>query len=137
MYTDRVELIFDAGHRLLKYGGKCESPHGHTFKAEIMLSSEKLDKMGFVADFVQLKETIGKWVDGQWAHAFLINDQDQELLSALNSLKQKKIFTFHDMNPTAENIAKYLYDHCHDVYGDMVTIIRIWESPNQYAEYSR
>ena len=136
MYTDRIELIFDAGHRLLKYGGKCESPHGHTFKAEIMLSSEKLDEMGFVADFVELREKVGKWVDEHWDHAFLINDQDQELLSALNTLKVKKIFVFRNENPTAEVMAKYLYDQSHKLYGDMVSKVRIWESPNQYAEYS-
>ena len=135
MYKDRIELIFDAGHRLLRYGGKCESPHGHTFKAEIMLTSEKLDEMGFVMDFVELRGKIGKWVDENWDHAFLINNQDQELLSALNSVKEKKIFVFHSMNPTAEVMAKYLYDYCHELYGEMVSEVRIWESPNQYAEY--
>lgn len=135
MYTDRIELMFDAGHRLLKYKGKCESPHGHTFRAEIMLSSEKLDKMGFVADFVELRDRIGKWVDEHWDHAFLINDQDQELLSVFNSLTEKKIFVFHNENPTAEVMAKYLYDNVHRLYGDLVSKVRIWESPNQYAEY--
>jgi 6-pyruvoyltetrahydropterin/6-carboxytetrahydropterin synthase len=135
MYTDRIELIFDAGHRLLKYGGKCESPHGHTFKAEIMLSSEELDQTDFVADFVGLREKIGEWVDEHWDHAFLINDQDHELLSALNSLKEKKVFVFRNANPTAEVMAKYLYDQSYKLYGDMVSKVRIWESPNQYAEY--
>ncbi len=137
MYADRIELVFDAGHRLLKYKGKCESPHGHTFKAEIVLSSEKLGKMGFVADFVELRERIGKWVDEHWDHAFLINDQDQELLSAFNSLTEKKIFVFHEENPTAEVMARYLYDNVHKLYGDLVSKVRIWESPNQYAEYFR
>jgi 6-pyruvoyltetrahydropterin/6-carboxytetrahydropterin synthase len=135
MYADRIELIFDAGHRLLKYRGKCESPHGHTFKAEIVLSSEKIDQMGFVVDFVQLRDEIGAWIDENWDHAFLINGQDQELLRALNSLTEKKIFVFQNENPTAEVMAKYLYDHVHKLYGDLVSKVRIWESPNQYAEY--
>jgi 6-pyruvoyltetrahydropterin/6-carboxytetrahydropterin synthase len=123
MYRDRIELIFDAAHRLFKYGGKCESPHGHTFK------------MGFVVDFVQLRDKIGRWIDENWDHAFLINEQDQELLRALNSLTEKKIFVFHNENPTAEVMAKYLYNHVQKLYGDLVSKVRIWESPNQYAEY--
>jgi len=135
MYADRIELIFDAGHRLLKYKGKCEAPHGHTFKAEIMLSSDKIDQMGFVVDFVELREKVGKWVDENWDHAFLANGQDEELLRALNVLKEKKIFVFHNQNPTAEVMAKYLYDHVRTLYGSLISKVRIWESPNQYAEY--
>ena len=136
MYEDRIELIFDAGHRLLKYKGKCEAPHGHTFKAEIMVSSEKLGQKGFVVDFVELRDKVGRWVDENWDHAFLVNGQDEELLRALNLLKERKIFVFHDENPTAEVMAKYLYDYVHKLYGDLVSKVRIWESPNQYAEYS-
>lgn len=135
MYADRIELIFDAGHRLLKYRGKCESPHGHTFKAEIMLSSEKLNHMGFVIDFVELRDKVGKWIDENWDHAFLVNEQDEELLRALDLLKEKKVFVFHGGNPTAEVMARYLYDYVEKLYGNLVSKVRIWESPNQYAEY--
>lgn len=137
MYADRIELIFDAGHRLLKYKGKCETLHGHTFKAEITLSSEKLDQTGFVVDFVELRDKIGGWIDENWDHAFLVNEQDEELLDALNLLKEKKIFIFHNQNPTAEVMAKYLHDYVYKLYGDLVSKVRIWESPNQYAEYSK
>ncbi len=134
MYTDRIELTFDAGHRQLCYQGKCESPHGHTFKAEIMVSAREINQMGFVVDFVRLKENIGQWIDENWDHAFLVNKQDHELLNALNYLTQKKIFTL-DGNPSAENMAKCLYDHVYTLYGDLVSKVRIWESPSQYAEY--
>lgn len=100
-----------------------------------MLSSEKLGKMGFVIDFVELRDKIGKWIDENWDHGFLVNDEDKELLSALNSLKEKKVFVFHNENPTAEVMAKYLYDHVHELYRGLVSKVRIWESPNQYAEY--
>lgn len=135
MYVDRIELTFDAGHRLLEYKGKCEAPHGHTFKAEIILSSEKLDQTGFVVDFVELRDKIGGWIAENWDHAFLANEEDEELIDALNLLKEKKIFIFHNQNPTAEVMAKYLYDHVYKLYGDLVSKVRIWESPNQYAEY--
>lgn len=135
MYADRIELIFNSGHRLLGYKGKCEAPHGHTFKVEIVLNSDKTGQMGFVVDFVELKEKIGKWIDDNWDHAFLVNGQDEELLRALNSLKDKKIFVFPDQNPTVEVMARYLYNYVRELYGGLVSKVRVWESPTQYAEY--
>jgi 6-pyruvoyltetrahydropterin/6-carboxytetrahydropterin synthase len=84
---------------------------------------------------VELRDKVGKWVDENWDHAFLVNDQDEELLRALNSLKEKRIFVFRNENPTAEVMAKHLYDYVRKLYGDLVSKVRIWESPNQYAEY--
>lgn len=135
MYTDRVELIFDAGHRLLDYEGNCGVPHGHTYKAEIMVSGKTLDNVGFVLDFTELKNQIKCWIDEQWDHGFLVNDQDEKLLKALNSLHRKKVFVFKNQNPTAEVMAQYLFDHSRKLYGDLVSGVRIWESPNQYAEF--
>jgi 6-pyruvoyltetrahydropterin/6-carboxytetrahydropterin synthase len=135
MFTDRIEINFEAGHRLLYYKGKCEAPHGHTFRAEIMISSGKIDELGFVVDFVQLKEKIGNWINKNWDHAFLINDQDQELLQAFSSLTDKKIFVFEKENPSAENLARYLYRQIKGMYGTLISRTRIWESPTDYAEY--
>lgn len=135
MYQDRIEIIFDAGHRLFKYKGKCEVPHGHTFKVELMIKSGTLDQLGFVVDFVQLRKDIGNWVDENWDHAFLVNSQDHELLHAFSLLTEKKLFVFDDCNPTAEVMAKYLFDNARKTYGNLVSKVRVWESPNQYAEY--
>ena len=135
MFQDRIELLFDAGHRVLDYPGNCGVPHGHTYKAEVMLRSEALDDMGFVLDFTEIKAEVGKWVNDQWDHGFLLNDRDQELLSALKSLKRSKIFLFDNENPTAEVMAKHLFGVVSKRYGSLVSRVRIWESPNQYAEY--
>ena len=135
MFLDRVELTFDAGHRLLDYPGNCGVPHGHTYKAEIMLGADSLDKLGFVLDFTELKDVVGKWVHDHWDHGFLLNNRDQELLTALKSLQRSKIFVFDNENPTAEVIARYLFNVVRGQYGPLVSRVRIWESPNQYAEY--
>ena len=135
MFTDRIELSFEAGHRLLYYKGKCEAPHGHSFRAEIMISSANLDQLGFVVDFVQLKEKVSGWIDENWDHAFLVNRQDQELLHAFDSLTDKKIFVFEKGNPSAENMARYLYEIVYNWYGELVLKVRIWESTSDYSEY--
>ena len=54
-YRDRIEVVFDAGHRLLNYVGKCASPHGHTFRAEIILEGETLNDLGLLVDFSDIK----------------------------------------------------------------------------------
>ena len=136
MYANRIALSFEAGHRLLNYRGKCEAPHGHTFKAEIFLSSDKISEMGFLVDFVELKARVSEWIDDNWDHGFLANDQDEELIGALESLKERKLFVFRGQNPTVEVMAKYLYEQVRQLYGELVSRVRIWESPSQYAEYS-
>jgi 6-pyruvoyltetrahydropterin/6-carboxytetrahydropterin synthase len=135
MYTDRIEITFDAGHRLLFYEGKCESPHGHSFKAEIMVAGDNLDQTGFVVDFLQLKNRTEQWINENWDHAFLINRDDRELLQALNSLTHGKIFIFENGNPTAENMSRCLYDYINSLYENLVSKVRVWEGPGQYAEY--
>ena len=135
MYQDRIEIIFDAGHRQYNYKGRCESPHGHTFRAEIMVRSDKLNPLGFVVDFVEMKEKIGQWIEDNWDHAFLVNDQDKEMVAALDSLHDKRVFVFHG-NPSSENMARFLFDQSRKLFGDIVCAARIWESPSQYAEYS-
>ena len=136
MFQDRIEILFDAGHRLLDYPGNCGVPHGHTYKAEVMISSDSLGDMGFVLDFTELKASVGKWVDLHWDHGFLVNDRDQELTKALKSLQRSKIFEFHNENPTAEVMARRLYMELQGQHGSLISKVRIWESPNQYSEYS-
>jgi len=135
VFLDRIEILFDAGHRLLNYPGNCGAPHGHTYKAEVMLTYDALDEMGFVLDFTELKDSVNKWIHHEWDHGFLLNDRDQELLTALKSLQRSKIFVFHNENPTAEVMARHLFNIVRRQYGSVVSRVRMWESPNQYAEY--
>lgn len=100
-----------------------------------MLRADSLDNLGFVLDFTELKDVVSKWVHDHWDHGFLLNDRDQELLTALKSLQRSKIFVFENENPTAEVIARYLFNVVRGQYGPLVSRVRIWESPNQYAEY--
>src|SRR5215471_5643586 len=83
MYTGRVELTFDAGHRILGHDGKCASPHGHTYRAEIFVTAADTDPLGFTVDFARLKGVVKQWIDQNWDHAFLLNDQDGALINAL------------------------------------------------------
>ncbi|GAA2215791.1 hypothetical protein GCM10009850_112590 [Nonomuraea monospora] len=62
----RAQAEFSAGHRLIGYGGKCASPHGHTYKAELLLSGTALDSLGMIRDFGDLKNILRAWIQEHW-----------------------------------------------------------------------
>src|SRR5262245_40582673 len=79
VFIDRVEIVFDAGHRILGHQGKCSSPHGHTYRAEVFVRADELDQLGFAIDFGSLKAPLKAWIDSHWDHAFLLNALDEQL----------------------------------------------------------
>ena len=136
MYVDRVEVRFEAGHRLLNYEGKCAAPHGHSFTAEILIASDELDAVGLVRDFGEIKSPLRSWIDEHWDHGFLLSDEDSALIAALSSIRESKVYLFRGVNPSTEAMAAKLFQVAHDELGDLVRSVRIWESNTQYAEYS-
>lgn len=136
MYTGRTKVDFDAAHRLLDYDGKCAVPHGHTYQAELRFAIRDLDNLGISIDFGDVKKPLKRWIDENWDHAFLVNDQDEEMLSSLRQLTECKIYAFEGENPTAEVMARTLFDVMTVEIGNSVISIRMWEGLNSYAEYS-
>ncbi len=135
MYIDRIEVSFDAGHRLLGHAGKCAAPHGHTYRAEVFFGARKLNELGLVIDFIDLKAHVKQWIDREWDHGFLINDRDILLLKALQSVPGTKLYLFHNVNPSAEAVARELFEEVQRHFGAVVRGVRIWESATQYAEF--
>jgi 6-pyruvoyltetrahydropterin/6-carboxytetrahydropterin synthase len=132
----RIEIVFDAGHRLLDYQGKCAFPHGHTYRAEIFLEAPALDSLGMVFDFTELRGRIRAWIDDNWDHAFLANSRDTELIAGLAPLAKGRLYLFEAENPTCEVISRELFKKVAELCGVAPARVRLWESVNQYAEYS-
>ena len=63
MYQVTKEIRFCYGHRLLNYAGKCRHLHGHNGTAVITIESEKLDHLGMVVDFSEIKRVMQSWID--------------------------------------------------------------------------
>lgn len=82
------EFEFDAAHHLTKYHGKCERPHGHTYKLVVKLQGEA-NSEDMIFDFVQLKRLVKENVLEDLDHSDL-NDRFE--------------------NPSTENIAVYVWD---------------------------
>jgi 6-pyruvoyl-tetrahydropterin synthase len=58
MYTVTGGIFVHFGHHVRGHEGPCISLHGHTWKLEVSISGDELDKQGFVIDFDVLHERV-------------------------------------------------------------------------------
>jgi 6-pyruvoyltetrahydropterin/6-carboxytetrahydropterin synthase len=133
MYSVTRELTFCYGHRLLDYNGKCKHLHGHNGRAVITLAAETLDALGMVLDFSDLKRVVGGWIDEQLDHKMLLH-RDDPVLPLLR--QQGEPVHVLDVNPTAENIARLIFDVT-AARGFPVVEVKLWETDSCYASYRR
>jgi 6-pyruvoyltetrahydropterin/6-carboxytetrahydropterin synthase len=131
MFEVTRELRFCYGHRLLEYDGKCRYLHGHNGRALITLASASLDPLGMVVDFSAIKRVVGGWIDSHLDHRMILHRNDP-LLPYLQS-QGEPIFLV-DANPTAENIARLIYDFT-AAQGFPVIEVRLWETDDSFAVY--
>jgi 6-pyruvoyltetrahydropterin/6-carboxytetrahydropterin synthase len=116
MFEVSVEHTFAAGHALRNYRGKCENVHGHNYRVQVLVRGEKLDSVGMLADFTELKKVL-RAVTEPMDHVFL-NDMPP----------------FHELNPTAENMAWYICEKMREAQVD-VSAVTVWETDIQSATY--
>lgn len=131
MYRVTREHRFCYGHRLLDYEGKCRHLHGHNGRAVITLESAELDELGMVLDFTQLKRVVGGWIDESLDHKMLLH-RDDPVLPFLRQ-QGEPVFVM-DVNPTAENICRLIFDYTAQ-QGFPVVEVRLWETDHCYATY--
>ena len=124
-------INFAYGHRLLNYEGKCKNLHGHNGKLEIVLAAPRLDPRGMVVDFVDIKAKIGRWIDENLDQSMILNRKDP-WLKTLRDLDPSVRAV--DFNPTAENLAKMVYDEARRL-GFSFLEVRLWETENSCAIY--
>ncbi len=120
MYEILIKSDFSGAHNLRGYRGRCEKLHGHNWKIEARFETDKLDKIGMAVDFKILKSKVKN----------VLKKVDHAYLNKLNAFKKK--------NPSAENIAKYIYERLKASIrkkGLSVKSISIWESETSCATY--
>jgi 6-pyruvoyltetrahydropterin/6-carboxytetrahydropterin synthase len=133
MFRVAREIDFCYGHRLLNYPGKCRHLHGHNGHAVVTFEGADLDPRGMVLDFTHIKQTINRWVDDHLDHRMLLH-RDDPIVPLLQ--QQEEPLFLMDVNPTAENIAKLIYDFAAE-QGLPVVEVRLWETPKCFASYCR
>lgn len=133
MFRVTQEIDFCYGHRLLNYDGKCKHLHGHNGRLLIVLEAKQLDARGMLVDFGDIKRDIRTWVDNDLDHRMILNRKDP-IIPYLQSINEPMFLI--DDNPTAENIAKLVFDYTAQ-QGFPVREVLLWETPKSYATYSR
>ena len=123
MYEVTVEAGFSSGHYLRNYHGKCENPHGHNYRVLVTLTGAELDGTGLLLDFKLLKTLLRPVVD--YLDHKMINDLEP----------------FTELNPSAENLARYFYDETarqlHEMTSGRVRVkdCTIFETDTSFARY--
>jgi 6-pyruvoyltetrahydropterin/6-carboxytetrahydropterin synthase len=120
MYKVKVRSHFSSAHNLRGYKGKCEDIHGHNWKIEVCAMSEKLNNLGMVMDFTDLKKSLEE----------VLNGLDHKYLNELDYFKK--------VNPTSECIAEYIYDQMVKKHrGIVISEVTVWETDTSSATYMR
>ncbi|MFH1710351.1 MAG: 6-carboxytetrahydropterin synthase QueD [bacterium] len=116
-YELMVEGTFDAAHQLRGYDGPCEKLHGHTWKVRLYIKGSKLNELGMVSDFKEIKLLL----------QFAIAKLDHTNLNVFPYFKK--------VNPTSENVAKYIFDQVSKKAD--VAKVTVFESATTSASYTR
>jgi 6-pyruvoyltetrahydropterin/6-carboxytetrahydropterin synthase len=122
MYILTVEDHFASAHQLRGYKGKCENIHGHNWKVVLNVGGEKLNELGLLIDFHDLKAVLKK-ITGYLDHKNI-----------------NEIEPFNRINPSSENIAEYI---AIEVQKDISSInnelrvesVTVWESESSRCTF--
>lgn len=131
MFAVARDFSFSYGHRLYRYQGKCQRLHGHNARVRIELGAHALNEQNMALDFVQIKSTLGRWIDETLDHRVFLA-QDDPLAEQLRAYDHEPILV--QGNPTAEILAKMIYDYARNC-GFNVLSVRFWETDNCCATY--
>jgi 6-pyruvoyltetrahydropterin/6-carboxytetrahydropterin synthase len=126
MYSLKVEGTFSSAHNLRGYRGKCEDLHGHNWRVEITVKSKDLDNIGMVLDFKNLKNKLNAVLE-KLDHKYL-NEIPYFSAAGGPASGGKKV------NPTSENIAKYIYNELKNGI-PLLKNVTVWENSTSSATY--
>ena len=151
MYTLKKSFKVETGHVLdTSYMGECQRFHGHSAKIVVSVCALGLNEDGMVMDFKLLKELFKPLYD-KLDHRFLISERKAKRLlypceGDIGALCADFGIEVVSFNPTAENIAKWLYDSFNQSIRDYqntnpgkfsgyLNYIEYWETENACVRY--
>jgi len=119
MFEVTIQESFAAAHFLREYKGKCENLHGHNYQVKVSIRTKNLDKIGLSIDFSLAKKYL------------------KTVLEELDHINLNDLLFFKENNPSAENIAKYIYFKYKKLLPKQATInkVTIWETENNAVSY--
>ncbi len=120
MFTISVETYFWASHQLVLPEGSKEPVHHHNWLVSADVSSDKLNSMAVVMNFQKLKEMV------------------DNIVAEFDNTSLNEISYFQQNNPSAENVAGYIYKKLRVKLPEGVKLqsIRVVEEPGCAANFS-
>ncbi|HEX5725759.1 MAG TPA: 6-carboxytetrahydropterin synthase [Longimicrobiaceae bacterium] len=122
MFLLNVKASYDAAHFLRNYRGKCERLHGHHYVVEAGLAFDDVGPGGMAYDFTDAKR-----------HLRAIAEQ-------LDHRNLNELEPFREVETSAENQARWIFEELRArlgaEHGESLVYVRVWETPNQWAQYS-
>lgn len=118
MYQISKRFDFSASHQLhgVPEGHPCARLHGHNYVVEVVIEAMTLDDRGFArVDYLELAP-FKAWIDERLDHRHL-----NEVMP--------------EIEPTAENLAKVLFDVARQIAGPHVVEVGVSETPKTWARY--
>lgn len=117
MFEILVEERFDAAHCLKGYPGNCERLHGHTYRVQVLLRTAEQDKIGMAVDFRSVRGAL------------------REILKCLDHSYLNELPEFGLTNPSAENLAKFIYGKMGETFSGILHRVTVWETESAAASY--
>ena len=120
MYRVTVSARFEAAHNLIHYKGGVEPLHGHSYRVEAVLESEKLQQDDVALDFLPARQAL-EAIAGEFDYRYINEHQ-----------------AFVSRNSSAENLARYFAERLESsgiLGGTRVVEVTVWEGPENRATY--
>ena len=121
LFTISVETHFQASHQLTLPDGSKEPLHQHNWLVTADVSSDKLNSMGLVMDFHQLKAMV------------------DNIVAEFENGQLNKIDYFQQNSSSAETVAKYVYEELAAKLpkGIELESVRVVEEPSCSAKFGK
>jgi 6-pyruvoyltetrahydropterin/6-carboxytetrahydropterin synthase len=119
MYFLTIKADFSSAHALRGYEGACERLHGHNWLVEATVKTRELGELGMGIDFKLLKNYL------------------RELCDKLDHRYLNEIPPFDRLNPTSENLARYLAEQLQYLLKDETPTVWVWEVTVWESENAR
>jgi len=119
LFTITATTNFRAGHQL-KFASMTEPYHCHDWIVEAAIGGQSLDNSGLLLDFNKLKKIL------------------ERIICRFDGRKLEDLECFENINTSAENIAKYIYDSLKTLLPKRISLlyVEVTETPDCRAKYS-
>jgi 6-pyruvoyltetrahydropterin/6-carboxytetrahydropterin synthase len=121
IYTIKTISRFSAAHIIPGHPGICARLHGHNFRMEVEVQGKKLNDIGILVDFQDVKAAT------------------QTIIDKIDHRYLNEIPPFDKISPTAENIAQWAYQHLKELLNSeqaQVCAVTLWETDHGAVRYT-